>query len=558
MIVVRLYGEKIDRAEVFAGMSGSPVYINDKLAGSVSFQLGTFPKERIAGMTPAQYIVDTAIPYPEVKGADTTDFLSNFESSVLSKAKINDSMLQSILPKIFEATETMKFAGSIYNKIQFPFYTSGVNSVAISSLGGLLAGSNFQIINSKTGNSTGLKYHINSASDIVDSVLASKPFIPKPGGVIYIPLVRGDISIGASGTVTHIDGDKFFAFGHEFYRFGIVEWPIHRGKVLTVFPSTYSSFHIVEPAEEIGCMTGDMIAGINGTLGKKASMIPIEIYMRNKGSLIKKYNVESVQGRLAPMILWVVNQSVIANTIDTGREATVNVSFIIQLEGDYDPVVVDDIYNGLDAVQQSTLLPAAALYFLETNEFEKIKVKNIKVSFDYHFQPLLAEITKIRYDKEEVAPGDKVKFNIYLKTWRGQTVMKSMDLRIPKTFPEGKVKIIVGDAATVTKAENSNIGKTPRFTGLKQIIRLISSIRASNIIYVQTFRLSDGVYQYGKFLSDLPATAYEVLTAKQTDGEIIPLNLSLLAEDRIETDYFIAGHQAVIINIKKKPVMEEK
>jgi hypothetical protein len=234
------------------------------------------------------------------------------------------------------------------------------------------------------------------------------------------------------------------------------------------------------------------------------------------------------------------------------------VKSIIQLEGEYDPVIINNVFSGAGSASQASILPAAAFYLLETNPFETIKISSIKVSLDLYIRPLDAEITKIRYDKEEVSPGEKVGLKIYLKTWRGNTIVKTADLKIPSTFPLENIKIVIADADSVTKMENSGLMKAPSFNDLKQMINIINSLKSKSIIYIQAYHLSQGIFEYGRFLSDLPLTALEVLRAKQTDGEVIQIFYSILSEDRLETDFNITGKQSFNLTIKKKPETEEK
>ena len=164
----------------------------------------------------------------------------------------------------------------------------------------------------------------------------------------------------------------------------------------------------------------------------------------------------------------------------------------------------------------------------------------------------------LRISQEEVSPGEKVGLKIYLKTWRGKTVVKTADLKIPSTFPLENIKIVIADADSVTKIENSSLVKAPSINDLKHMINIINSLKSKNIIYIQAYHLSQGIFEYGRFLNDLPLTALEVLKAKQTDGDVIQVFYSMLSEDRLETDFSITGKQSFNLTIKKKPETEEK
>lgn len=558
LLIARLSGENIEKTGVFAGMSGSPIYIDKKFAGSISFQIGSFSKEIIGGVTPAEYILDVSTPLPETQGIDSSQFLSAMESYLFSQILFEDPALQALLPSPIPEKSGKNEKVNILKELELPLFSTGIDSGIISKFESLLSGSGIQIMKTDSSKSSQGNYNFKSAGEFATELLAEQTTKLAPGSAVFVPLLRGDISIGASGTLSYIDNKKIFAFGHEFLRLGVSDIPIHTAKVITVFASQLSGFHIVVPGEEIGCITEDRICGIYGILGKHASMIPVEIQVRNKGNLLKKYNLESIQGRLSPILLWLAGEVAIGNTLTGLHQPTVKLKSIIQLEGEYNPIVIENVFSGAGAASQASLLPAAALYMLVNNQFENIKIQSIKVSLDYYLKPLDAEIIKVRFDKEEAAPGEKVGLKIYLKTWRGKTIVKTADLKIPASFPLGSVSVNVSDADKATLAENAGLGKNPIINDLKHLMGILNSIKSKNTIYIQLYHLSPGIFEYGRILNDLPLTTLEVIKAKQTDNNVIPMIVSMLSEDRLETDFYITGKQSFSLKIKKKPETEEK
>lgn len=559
LLLARLSGTNIEKTGVFSGMSGSPIYINDKFAGSISFQIGSFSKEIISGVTPAEYILDVTTPYPEAQGVDSSQFLSALESRIFSQTMFQDPVLQSLLPKASGYDLNQPGSKNILEQMNLPLFSSGINSEILSKMDKLLAGSGMQMMKiDSSGGPSNWNYQFKTAGDFANELLAANTAQLTPGSAVYVPLIRGDMGLGASGTLTYVENKNLFAFGHEFLRMGIVEIPIHAARVITVFGSQLSGFHIVAPGDEIGCVVDDHLCGIHAVLGKTASMIPVEIQVRNKGTLIRKYNVETIQGRFAPILLWIASESAVSNTIAGFNDPTVKLKAVIQLEGDHSPIILENVSSGADAVKQATLLPAAALYMLVNNEFEKIKIQSVIVSLDYYLKPLNAEIIKVRYDKDEAAPGEKVGLKIYLKTWRGKTVVKTLDLKIPPTFPLETINVTIADADKAAIMENAGLKKVPEINDLKHLIGILNSIKSKNTIYIQLYHLSQGIFEYGRILNDLPLTALEVIKAKQTDNNVTPIIFSMLSEDRIETDFYITGKQSFSLNIKKKPETEEK
>lgn len=561
MILVRLSGKDIEKSGVFNGMSGSPVYHGKKLLGSVSFAIGSFPRQIIAGVTPAEYVLDIQTPLPEMKGKTGVTMLSQLNSAVFSRFKINDSRLARLIPPAQEENDLAAF-GENSSRLLVPLSFSGFNEKAVKHLKLFASGLGFRLMDGgfTSGGNVGISPAMFSAGALADKIPVSKPDVSIAGGMaIAIPLVRGDISIAASGTVTYIEGNKLFAFGHEFFNSGAVEYPVHLAKVLTVFGSDFNGFHIVEPGEEIGKLHEDRLTGVYGKLGERASMIPVEVQIRNSGVLMHKYNFESIQGALAPILLFTSGVNTIYRSFSLDKQLTIGVKFYIELEGSgMKPVSAQDIYTGGQAATNAALLPAIALFMLEYNDFEKVRIRRVKIAFDYQVNQKKAEIIKVRYNKDELAPGERLDLRIYLRTWRGNTVVKDASFRIPESFSEGRLRIIIGDSSYITSMENRSIGARPQLVNLEHIVRLINSYRGGDNIYIQFRRVSRGIYTQGRFLSDLPTTALEMFTAKDTDSDIIPLRSALLAEDKISTDYLITGHQIVSLKIKTKPDLEKK
>ena len=77
------------------------------------------------------------------------------------------------------------------------------------------------------------------------------------GSTISVQLIRGDVDVSASGTVTYIDGSKIYAFGHPFLSIGYTDLPLSQAAVLTIIPSLMTSQKVSAPIEFIGSIKQD-------------------------------------------------------------------------------------------------------------------------------------------------------------------------------------------------------------------------------------------------------------------------------------------------------------
>ena len=264
-IIVKLMGPDTDRTGVFAGMSGSPVYIDGKLVGAIAFAY-QFSKESIGGVTPIQDMVSIFDQKAgETKAIDQPRAISFSEISFNNKSR---DFADFVNPPKSGATNVAGVSASVLKPIATPLAITGVAPDVIERFA-----PQFQTM--------GLLPVAGAAGAVpITELSKTDGNTLKPGSTIVVPLVRGDYSLAAAGTVTHRDGNKIYAFGHPFLSVGVTEWPMNEGEVVTVIPSVANSFKLAKPTAMVGTMRGDRSTGIFGELGVAPYMIPVEINLK--------------------------------------------------------------------------------------------------------------------------------------------------------------------------------------------------------------------------------------------------------------------------------------
>ena len=106
----------------------------------------------------------------------------------------------------------------------------------------------------------------------------------KPGSMISVQLMAGDFSVGADGTVTYIDGNRVYAFGHRFLAVGATALPFARAEVITLLPNLNTSFKLSTAKEWMGAIYQDRDTAVAGELGKRAAMVPVSIGVSRGGA----------------------------------------------------------------------------------------------------------------------------------------------------------------------------------------------------------------------------------------------------------------------------------
>src|SRR5947199_915976 len=112
---------------------------------------------------------------------------------------------------------------------------------------------------------------VGSASDI------KQPDPLVPGSAVSAILVRGDMDIAATCTVTYVDPSRLLACGHPLMQFGNVDMPMTKAHVLATLPSPLNAFKIVNATEAVGSFVQDRHTGILGMFNKQPDMIPVTL-----------------------------------------------------------------------------------------------------------------------------------------------------------------------------------------------------------------------------------------------------------------------------------------
>ena len=258
LILARLEGGPLATTGVIAGMSGSPVYVDGRLIGAVSYSLGQFQREPIAGITPFDEMVD----------ATSAQAHRPATASARLELPVTTASLAATLQHVFARTSPfarseydVRFSGeqvegwsgpqlgAMLKPIATPLVIGGFAGDTADLLSRSFAASGFQPVSGAAG-----------AAETTDAKLG-------PGDALGVGLIAGDLALGATGTVTNVVGDRVYAFGHPFYNLGPTTFPMTRALVHVVLPSLLSSTKIASLGDVIGTIDQDRATAIAGSLG---------------------------------------------------------------------------------------------------------------------------------------------------------------------------------------------------------------------------------------------------------------------------------------------------
>src|SRR5271170_6275064 len=513
IILVQLKGEKVEHTGVVAGMSGSPVYLEGKLAGALSLKLGVFTKEPIAGVTPIHEVLE---PLRQAAGAKTSRQNFSVPPQVIGNAWPSGSALEPI--------ETpLVFSGFPATSLQ-PF-TSQIQSLGfVAAQGGTTA----------------------PRSD--DAQLVG-------GDMAGMVLVQGDASINSACTVTAVRGDKVFLCGHPFLSLGDVQLPMARTRVVTTLSSSLASTKIVNLAGNIGTITGDHITAVTGKLGAPPAMIPLDLTVSAPAGQ-KKFHFEVVNHpKLTPLLVALTIFNGLSQNSVYGEGTTLHLSGEVRLKG-HTPVEIENTFAPGDTLSPDGLSIALTMQSvfarLFTNTFESTVVDNISLKVESVPGRESFSIDSAWLEKGEAAPGETLKVRVLLQPYRGAARVVETSVHVPEQVARGTtVRVLVTDADTLNRASRGfSLAGAGGAGGLDQLIALLNRERRNDRVYVGLFSPSPTLLWDDKELPNVPLSEINVVDGRPAPGSVQVLRESLAWESSIPLDGPVAGVISLNLQIR--------
>jgi len=540
LIIGRISGGAANRTSVFAGMSGSPVYIDGKLVGAISYSF-PFSKEPICGITPIEQMLSIfeQKQTPKTKSSEPRSFSfaelaatswkptfpnnAVVQSSILAGGNPN-SALGAVMGQTFQPIATpMSFSGFSQETLNlFAPQLLSVGLLPVAAVGGAA--------------------RISPLKEANENTLLG-------GASVSMQLARGDYSLAAAGTVTFRDGDKIYAFGHPFLNLGTSDLPMSESHVVTVVPSLNNSFKLAVPDAMVGNMSQDRSTGVFGTLGQAPKMIPVKINLETSRNQQQNLNFEVVKDDfLTPLLLNItVYNTILANERGIG-DSTIEVSGEIKLKNQ-ESIKIERRFVGTQATQfaaASMAIPVTALF---RSRFDDMEISEINLNLTSIDGSKTATLDRITLDKTEVKPGESFEVQAFVRTASGKIFVQKIPVKIPADTPNGTLLVNVSDGGSVQQ-----ISASQQFVpkNLSELVKTINEIKKDDRLYVQTYRVTNGAIIGAKELPNLPPSVLATLNNDRTSGGFKPTVMTVLTEQELPpAEFVISGQQVLTIEVKK-------
>jgi hypothetical protein len=378
---------------------------------------------------------------------------------------------------------------------------------------------------------------------------ASGPLLP--GSMISVQLASGDLSIGADGTVTHIDGNRIYAFGHRFLSIGSTELPFSRASVITLLPNLSSSFKISTSGEWLGAITSDHNTAVAGELGRRPRMVPLSIAVKN-GARTSTYQMEIVNDRLlSPLLMQMAMYSALDSTERTLGSSSIGLHGTVEFENGTEPVKFDNIYAGdFNVPLQASLATAMPVAYALQNNMDSLSLKSIKLVIDSFPQKKQMQIDQVWASKRTVRPGEQVEVTALLSGENGAELSKKLTYTVPIGAPLGILYFTVADGSTTNSAESRQFSVTqPRPAA--QIVSFLNGLRGNKKGYLRVWRADPSFQVDGQDLPDPPPSVSMIL-ARSPSTPSNAARPSTVAEMEFSAgDVVVSGSKTIQVEVKE-------
>ena len=517
MILARLKGSKPEYTGVVAGMSGSPVYIDGKLLGALSYRIGQFSKEPIAGITPIAEMLAVNGTAEPATWMHTTSQLntSDAHSSTTATADATDiHPIETPLVLSGFSPDAVKF---------FQDHVSIMGAMPVAGLGG-------------------------SAPE-GDGTRSDAPLLP--GSAVSALLVRGDLEIAATCTVTYVDPHQVLACGHPITRYGNVSIPMTKADVVATLASPLNSFKIVNTTQTIGAFTEDRSSAIRGVPGESARMIPVAIHTHG-GLRDRTLHVEVIDNPdITPGALMVSLYESLLETNSYSEELTYSLRGTVSIEG-YPPLHVDSLIAPTDQLPSAMRAALTVGQRFQAVYGNSARVRNIqRIDLDVDSLPGRRSIQLERAQATQPAAhaGDTVTVEATLRPFRGDTQNLRIPIPLPLTLNPGPLRILLSDGATLDRLTNTT-SATEGPIELSSIIHQMNSAHDDDKLYVTLLLPNAQAVVDGRTLASIPISMANVLEPLRTNRGISLNGESVVPVTSIPVDAMLSGMQVVSVEIE--------
>jgi hypothetical protein len=368
--------------------------------------------------------------------------------------------------------------------------------------------------------------------------------------MISVQLITGDLAAGADGTVTHVDGQTVYAFGHRFLSAGDSEMPFARAEVMTLLASQNTSFKISAAREPLGVITQDRSAAIAGVLGRQAALTPVTIRVRSRTGAAREhaYRLNIVRDRLlTPLLLQMAVFSAIDATERTTGLATLDVKARIDLANGLASIPFENVYTSeLAAPNLASAALAAPVAALMQSGFDRLQVRGLELDIEVSNEKRQLQIENLWASKREARPGETIELTALFAGDNGREMTRTIRYTVPVGAPLGPLYFTVADGAQSNLADYRHFLLTPPKTE-PQLLGFLRGLRPNTKAYVRVWRAAPSWLVQGETLPAPPPSLTLLLGRTQVQTPSSKIDEFEMASG----GYMMSGAKTIAIEVKE-------
>jgi len=523
MILARLEGAKPDYTGVVAGMSGSPVYIDGKLLGAISYRIGVFSKEPIAGITPIGQMLEVAHQSDALIAANRS--LPSFDQT----ASVKDTPTLPLASQ--DSVET-----TAIRPMDMPLVFNGFSQQALD-------------LWKEHSPALGL----NAVAGIGGSSSNEKQPEPiVPGSAVSALLMRGDLEIAATCTVTYVDPKQLLACGHPITQFGPVSMPMTKAQVVATLPSPLYAFKIINTTETVGSFTEDRESAIRGAFGQQAKMIPVTVNITGEQTP-HALHIEVVdQPQITPAAVMVAVFQALMQRNTFTAETSYRVRSTVDVSGF--PAVH---FGGLAAPSEfapanllAALMVGERFSRLYDNAARQTPIRSVQIEVEAIPKHLTAQLESAQSTAPIVHAGETITIEATIRPWRGEVRNVRIPVKLPEVLNDGQVRLLVSDGATLDR-----ITQTPRFGATQELdvaatIEQMNNLHENDRLYVTLLQPSPQAVIDGRTLATVPMSMANVLEPLRQNQKLTLNGESAVPMASVAIDNVLSGQQVITLRVQ--------
>ena len=593
MILARLHGERPEYTGVVAGMSGSPVYIDGRLVGAMSYRIGQFSKEPICGITPIEQMLEVrdaqgagGVRVASVGGeAASPATLRNDKQGGSGRGQERNTEIPSGAQNDNSSGNTgvLRFAQS-----DNPLPTSAGGEVQPIETALVFGGFSQEAVDR-----FGSEFRALGMTPVAGLGGAAEPGTKQPepllpGSAVSAIMVRGDLSIAGTCTVTYVDPTQLLACGHPITQFGPVSMPMTKAEVVATLASPLNAFKIINTTETVGSFTEDRASAILGRFGVAARMIPVSVevvpetagdgaeaavkpvaaQVGGPGAGLPLPQTGAAQGLKSGMHFEVLdNRELTPSTMEisvyqvlSGSNSSADdVSY--RMDGEFTLKGLPPVHlNGIMAPSDSmTGAIASAIYVddefsrLYSNAVEQPEVTGLRLRMEEIPERRTAVLEGARLGQTEARAGDTLDVEATLHPYQAEARVERMKVKLPESLTPGPLRIVVSDGATLDRLMSP--GASAMGLGVQQpmaladVVTQMNRLHANDRIYVTLLDHAAQAELETEALPSLPISMANVLEPLRTAQKMRLTGESVIEAGSMDTGYAVSGLQVLTLDV---------